>query len=162
MLAEGIRNDAGYGACIVPLWFQKRLRRRFSRTVWRPCLDGMAAAAYPGGTRYAKKTSRSVLFIEGMADRAAPEALRRDHGMCVRCMERFMNGGEKPRLAVIVHHKNPERNTRSLSWNLTTWKACVTSAIIASILKRERKSPKQVYRISAKAYESSTFERVRA
>lgn len=90
------------------------------------------------------------------------EALRRDHGMCVRCMERFMNGGEKPRLAVMVHHKNPERNIQSLSLILTTWKACVTSAIIASILKRERKSPKQVYRISAKAYESSTFERVRA
>lgn len=30
--------------------------------------------------------------------------LQRDHGMCVRCMERFMQGGIRPRHATTVHH----------------------------------------------------------
>lgn len=46
------------------------------------------------------------------------EALRRDHGMCVRCMERFMNGGEKPRLAVIVHHKKSRKEYPELELEL--------------------------------------------
>ena len=46
------------------------------------------------------------------------EALRRDHGMCVRCMERFMNGGEKPRLAVIVHHKKSRKEYPELELDL--------------------------------------------
>lgn len=46
------------------------------------------------------------------------EALRRDHGMCVRCMERFMNGGEKPRLAVIVHHKKSRKEYPELELKL--------------------------------------------
>ena len=46
------------------------------------------------------------------------EALRRDHGMCVRCMERFMNGGEKPRLAVMVHHKKSRKEYPELELDL--------------------------------------------
>lgn len=46
------------------------------------------------------------------------EALRRDHGMCVRCMERFMNGGEKPRLAVMVHHKKSRKEYPELELEL--------------------------------------------
>lgn len=159
MLAEGIRNDADYGACIVPLWFQKRLRRRFSR--W---YGGLAWMAWPPPhirvEQNMQRKQADPFYLSKAWRTVRAEALRRDHGMCVRCMERFMNGGEKPRLAVIVHHKNPERNTRSLSLILTTWKACATSATTASIPKRERKSPKPVCRISAKVYESSTFERV--
>lgn len=31
-------------------------------------------------------------------------ALWRDNGMCVRCMERYKNGGSRPRRATVVHH----------------------------------------------------------
>lgn len=117
MLAEGIRNDAGYGACIVPLWFQKRLCRRFSRMV---C--GLAWMAWPPPhirvEQDMQRKQADPFYLSKAWRTVRAEALRRDHGMCVRCMERFMNGGEKPRLAVMVHHKKSRKEYPELELDL--------------------------------------------
>ncbi|MDD3410334.1 MAG: HNH endonuclease signature motif containing protein [Eubacteriales bacterium] len=45
-------------------------------------------------------------------------ALERDFGMCVRCMERFRQGGAKPRRADMVHHIIPREERPDLALNL--------------------------------------------
>lgn len=46
-------------------------------------------------------------------------ALDRDHGMCVRCMARFYQGGAKPRRAEMVHHIIPREERPDLALDLS-------------------------------------------
>lgn len=52
--------------------------------------------------------------------RVRNEALRRDHGMCCDCMDRFAAGyGSKPRRATMVHHIIPREERPDLALELS-------------------------------------------
>lgn len=46
------------------------------------------------------------------------ERLRRDHFTCCDCMERYMETGEKPRPAIMVHHVIPRKERPDLELNI--------------------------------------------